>query len=1193
VADESRVQQLLDDISGTGCTPEEVCGACPELVPEVRRRWQQMRIVAAELDALFPALGSAPDADISASWHADTDSLRIPGYEVQALLGRGGMGLVYQARHLRLNRLVALKMLITGAYAGPQERARFQREAEAVASLRHANVVHVYDVGEHNGWPYFTMELLEGGSLAQALAGTPKPARQAAALLTTLAEAVQAAHEAGIVHRDLKPANILLTAEGIPKVADFGLARHCDGGLALTLSGARIGTPSYMAPEQVIGKSGAIGPATDIYALGAVLYEMLTGRPPFRGETAAETERQLIDDAPVAPSRFNTKVPRDLETICLKCLYKEPERRYISATALADDLRRFGEGRAIQARPLSRREQLWRWGRRNPTGAALLVTALALIGLASGGALWLVEQRAERREEVAWRERELRNEVGTAVSQAASFRKSFHFHEARQLLQQTRLRAERAGADDLCRRLDQVRFDLDLAEHLDTARIEAATLEVGRYDPAAAEPLYASAFSEAGLGREGADIEAVAEVVRQSAVRAEIVAALDGWASITPDRSRRAWLLAVARGADPHPTRDRLRQPELWQNGAQLTRFVQESKVAELSPQLATALGRVARESGGDAVALLSAAQARFPQDFWLNRELGWALYQVHRSDEALSYYRAALALRPKTSAVHNGIGAVLHDMGRMDEAIGHLQEALRLDPENVTALTNLAHSLNAKGQMDKAIGHLQQAVRIEPKSAFRHSNLGLALRDKGRLDEATEHFQQALGIEPRSALYHHNLGMAVWGNGRLDDGIVHLQQAVNIEPKSALYHGNLGIALRDKGRLDDAIGHFQQALSIDPTFALIHDNLGLAMRYKGRLDEAITHFQQAVRLNPRLVIAQTDLGTSLYDVARDAVRAADSQGSDDARLGEPARADKRRQALDWLRALLELTTKLQIDRTAEGQSLTTWQTDPALASVREPAALVKLPDAERQQWQRFWADVGAQVSADPMEQGRVHAARRQWDRAAADYARALTRGPTDHGHFWFEYAALLLLSGDRPGYARACAHMIETHGKEGGPRAYHVARARTLSPDAVAEVSPPGRLAEKELRESAQEFWSLTEQGALAYRAGRFQQSVPFLEESLRADSRSGNAVLNWLWLSLANQRLGKAEEARLWLDKAQAWLDQYGDRMPPDAEEAFGLHLHNWLEAHVLRREAEALIPPKGPRSDTNDGGPGSARR
>jgi tetratricopeptide (TPR) repeat protein len=209
--------------------------------------------------------------------------------------------------------------------------------------------------------------------------------------------------------------------------------------------------------------------------------------------------------------------------------------------------------------------------------------------------------------------------------------------------------------------------------------------------------------------------------------------------------------------------------------------------------------------------------------------------------------------------------------------------------------------------------------------------------------------------------------------------------------------------------------------------------------------------------------------------------------------------------------------------------------------------------------------------------QGEAFAARQDWPKAADAYARVLKRGPTDNGHFWFEYAALLLLSGDRPGYAKACAHMVETYGKAGGPRAYHVARACTLASGAVADAALPGRLAETELRTNAQQFWSLTEQGALAYRAGRFQESVTLFEQSLRADATPGRAVLNWLWLALAHQRLGNGEEARRWLDKAQAWLDQYQDEMPARADEKLGLHFHNWLEAHVLRREAEVLLAPR----------------
>jgi tetratricopeptide (TPR) repeat protein len=319
--------------------------------------------------------------------------------------------------------------------------------------------------------------------------------------------------------------------------------------------------------------------------------------------------------------------------------------------------------------------------------------------------------------------------------------------------------------------------------------------------------------------------------------------------------------------------------------------------------------------------------------------------------------------------------------------------------------------------------------------------------------------------------------------------------------------------------------------------------------------------------------LAHNALGSTLYEAARAAARTAAGQGAENGPLGEPERAAKRRQALAWLRAELELSTKMLNEGLVMDWSLAAWQSDPDLASVRDRAELARLPEVEREQWQRLWGDVAAQVAADPLEQGRARAAHRDWAQAAGGYARALTRAPTDDGHFWFEYAALSLLSGDHPCYAKACAHMIETCKKAGGPRVYHVVRACTLAPDAVADPLLPG-LAEKELRNSAREFWSLTEQGALAYRAGRYQEAVPLFEQSLRADATPGRAVVNWVWLALANQRLGKAEVARRWLGKAQAWLDQYRDGMPARADQELGLHLHNWLEAHVLRCEAEALL-------------------
>jgi WD40 repeat protein len=335
----------------------------------------------------------------------------VPGHEVLGELGRGGMGVVYRARHIALNRPVALKMIRAGALAGEQEISRFRAEAEALARLQHPNIVQVHEVGEQGGLPYFSLEFCAGGDLARKLGGAPLPAGEAAELVETLARAVHAAHQAGIVHRDLKPANVLLVprqptvgdagpAAGpgvkdfLLKITNFGLAKRAED-VGQTPSGAILGTPSYMAPEQAGGQGKEVGPRSDVYALGAILYELLTGRPPFRAATPADTLLQVISEEPVPPRLLQPQVPRDLETVCLKCLEKEPSRRYESAQALAEELQQYREGRPIRARPVGLAGRGWRWCRRNPV-VAVLLTAVAVVLLLGTAVATLFAIRADQ-----------------------------------------------------------------------------------------------------------------------------------------------------------------------------------------------------------------------------------------------------------------------------------------------------------------------------------------------------------------------------------------------------------------------------------------------------------------------------------------------------------------------------------------------------------------------------------------------------------------------------------------------------------------------------------------------------------------------------------------------------------------------------------------------------------------------------
>ncbi|AMV31502.1 Serine/threonine-protein kinase PknB [Pirellula sp. SH-Sr6A] len=857
---QEQVTRLLELILETHCDPAEACKESPELLPEVRRRLKQLRRVEQQLDGLFPSSEASKPTTTSREAIHRQRLPTIDGYEVESVLGIGGMGVVYKARHLKLNRVVALKMLRAGQFATESELTRFARESQAIAELHCPHIVQVHDVGDVEGRPFFTMELVEGGSLSEHLQGAPQASSKAADMVRILADAIQSAHAKGIIHRDIKPANILITRDGCLKIADFGLARHVECDQPLTLSGTPLGTPSYMAPEQVLGGSDSVGPSVDVYALGAVLYEMLTGRPPFRAESAVETQRQLIQVDPVPPSRINTSVPRDLETICLKCLSKQPKNRYASAEALASDLRRFLRNEPILARPVTHLERALRWIRRNPAVTGLATTAAGLVLLAI---VFGMREYSSAKQLAAEFERwEQRLEFVNRVEQEG------RFTEARAILG----RMPDGGSDALRRRIHQAQSELDLAERLDEIRMSRGTFtQGGGIDYEESCRRYSDAFRRWSIGERDANVDEVAQRVRQSTVSFALIAALDDWAACS-DATTRDWILQVSRRADPDPWRDEVRDQSKWADIEHLKSLAESAELSKQPIALLVAMGTRWRRLGGDPKEYLQRVHRSYPDDFWLNFELA----HQHFSDDpvsAMGHNLAALAIRPNAALVHFNLGMSYERLQRLQEASFHFQRTIELEPTHSWAEYRLGIALANSGKLEESLEHLRKAIDLDLNYHDARNGLRITLIKLGRLEEAAIVWESTL-MDPEST--HEDVdGIAelylylghdekyqgacerMWNRfGDSTDSLVleRLARACLLKPRS----------LEITNRASERIDHSLASLSEEQEWArpFIHFAKALSEYRRGRFEEAISLLQgdtqHVLRPGPDLLLSMS-----------------------------------------------------------------------------------------------------------------------------------------------------------------------------------------------------------------------------------------------------------------------------------------------------------------------------------------------
>jgi serine/threonine-protein kinase len=812
---------------------------------------------------------------------------------------------VYRGRDRHLGRELAIKVLRDDYRDRPEARRRFIAEARVGSQLQHPAIVPVYEQGQFaDGRPYFTMKLVEGHTLAALLRDRADPGHDRARLVGVFEQVCQAmayAHARGVVHRDLKPANVMVGAFGEVQVMDWGFAKQLrlpesnspctasdlqSASIGASQSGMMMGTPAYMPPEQARGESAHIDVRADVFALGAILCEILTGRPPYVGHAVNDVWRQATSgDLRDAHTRLDAcGVDAALRDLAKHCLTADRTARPADAGVVAQDLtdhlasaqerlrhaqveRVAAEVRAQEAGAKAKAER-----RARRSAVALAAAAVVLLAAAGSAWRWYEQVKQSRAHQMSATD----GKIEAALTEAANWLNQRDWRQAQAAATRARELYESGASKHGRERIDEQLADATLATQIDEIRLLQTDYDyIGkRFHRERAIPRFAEAFARYGV-RPGSDPAGVAAAIAQrpAPVRDVLVAGLENWWLLADGHqdADREWLWAVLQAVDADPVRTQIRRAVVKDDRPELEGLAAQVNGADVPLVTVSELAAVLLNyQDFDAViALLRPVQRRYPDDFWINIYLAWALdlRQPHDQTEALRFLSIAQALRP-AAVRYDHLSSLLRRQKDVDGAVVAARKAIELSPGDGSTHGQLGSALIDQGNWTQAETALRKAMELDPTLASPHYNLGILFRRRGQVDEAIAEYRKAIRLAPDQAEYHNNLGNALHARKDFDAALTEFAKALELNPRLVQAHVSRGRTLMTKGRVDEAIAEYETAIRLDPTHDMAHGNLGGAWQRKGRFDRAVAASLRAIELNPRFAGHYYNLGHALQSVS-------------------------------------------------------------------------------------------------------------------------------------------------------------------------------------------------------------------------------------------------------------------------------------------------------------------------------------